>query len=53
MTAQEVLKKTGKYHPVHQWFYFDSTEALPENVTDSEATGMLFIPTRSRPFLSY
>lgn len=38
VVAQEVLKKTGKYHPVHQWFYFDSTEALPESVTDSQAT---------------
>ena len=21
---------SGKFHPIHQWFYFDSAESLPE-----------------------
>jgi len=28
--GQEVVKAcTGKFHPLHQWFYFDSMESLP------------------------
>ena len=28
---QEVMKAvSGKFHPIHQWFYFDSAESLPE-----------------------
>ena len=28
--GQEVVKAcTGKFHPLHQWFYFDSVESLP------------------------
>ncbi|KAF9982725.1 hypothetical protein BGZ65_002560 [Modicella reniformis] len=35
--AQEVLKAcTGKFHPVHQWMYFDSLESLPTSVTLTE-----------------
>eukprot|EP01087_Luapelamoeba_hula_P016181 TRINITY_DN495_c0_g1_i1.p1 TRINITY_DN495_c0_g1~~TRINITY_DN495_c0_g1_i1.p1 ORF type:complete len:1073 (+),score=196.51 TRINITY_DN495_c0_g1_i1:80-3298(+) len=34
VVAQEVLKKTGKFHPIYQWFYFDSLECLPEKVED-------------------
>ncbi|KAL6055224.1 E1 ubiquitin-activating enzyme [Balamuthia mandrillaris] len=29
VVAQEVLKVTGKFNPIHQWFYFDSLECLP------------------------
>lgn len=30
IAGQEVIKAiTGKFHPVFQWFYFDSVEALP------------------------
>jgi len=30
--AQEVMKAcSGKFHPIKQWFYFDSLECLPEN----------------------
>lgn len=39
LAAQEVLKATsGKFHPIHQWFYFDSLESLPTNSSRSEAT---------------
>ncbi|KAF9580912.1 SPS-sensor component ptr3 [Lunasporangiospora selenospora] len=35
--AQEVLKAcTGKFHPIHQWMYFDSLESLPTTVTLTE-----------------
>ncbi|RWS31670.1 hypothetical protein B4U80_01161 [Leptotrombidium deliense] len=39
IVAQEVLKAcSGKFHPIHQWFYFDATECLPsENVTSEDA----------------
>ncbi len=30
IVAQEVIKVTGKFNPVTQWFYFDSLECLPE-----------------------
>ena len=23
---------SGKFHPIFQWFYFDSMESLPENL---------------------
>ena len=38
--GQEVVKAcTGKFHPLHQWFYFDSVESLPplETLTEAEA----------------
>ncbi|KAF9365135.1 SPS-sensor component ptr3 [Mortierella sp. NVP85] len=35
--AQEVLKAcTGKFHPIHQWLYFDSLESLPKSVKLTE-----------------
>lgn len=37
--GQEVVKAcTGKFHPLHQWFYFDSIESLPakETLTETE-----------------
>ncbi|KAL6757412.1 ubiquitin-activating enzyme E1 [Haematococcus lacustris] len=31
VVGQEVVKAiSGKFHPIHQWFYFDSMESLPE-----------------------
>jgi len=36
--GQEVVKAcTGKFHPLHQWFYFDSVESLPAPETLTEA----------------
>ncbi|CAG8481622.1 2631_t:CDS:10 [Diversispora eburnea] len=33
LVAQEVLKAcSGKFHPIHQFFYFDSLESLPDNL---------------------
>lgn len=37
--GQEAVKAcTGKFHPLHQWFYFDSVESLPplETLTEAE-----------------
>lgn len=46
LTAQEVLKAvSGKFHPIKQWFYFDSLESLP---TNSARTEELCKPTGSR-----
>lgn len=29
----QVMKAvSGKFHPIFQWFYFDSMESLPENL---------------------
>ncbi|KAK5660384.1 hypothetical protein OQA88_12927 [Cercophora sp. LCS_1] len=37
LTAQEVLKAvSGKFHPIHQYMYFDSLESLPTNSARSE-----------------
>ncbi|KAJ3103441.1 hypothetical protein HDU97_010187 [Phlyctochytrium planicorne] len=37
LVAQEVLKAcSGKFAPIHQFFYFDSLESLPVNVSLSE-----------------
>jgi len=39
--GQEVVKAcTGKFHPLHQWFYFDSVESLPppETLTEEEVS---------------
>ena len=31
VVGQEAMKAvSGKFHPVHQWLYFDAVEALPE-----------------------
>lgn len=36
--GQEVVKAcTGKFHPLHQWFYFDSVESLPAKDALTEA----------------
>lgn len=44
--AQEVFKAvSGKFHPVVQWMYFDSLEALPSSVKRSAE---LCAPTNSR-----
>ncbi|BDA45843.1 Ubiquitin-activating enzyme E1 1 [Coccomyxa sp. Obi] len=33
VVGQEVMKAvSGKFHPIFQWFYFDSMESLPENL---------------------
>jgi ubiquitin-activating enzyme E1 len=29
IAAQEVIKYTGKFLPLHQWYYFDAMELLP------------------------
>lgn len=32
IVAQEVMKAcSGKFHPIHQWLYFDAVECLPPN----------------------
>ncbi|KAI0441762.1 putative ubiquitin-protein ligase [Xylaria telfairii] len=37
LAAQEVLKAvSGKFHPIKQWFYFDSLESLPTSSARSE-----------------
>lgn len=37
MVAQEVLKAcSGKFNPIHQFFYFDSLESLPTSLTLTE-----------------
>ncbi|TPX71107.1 hypothetical protein SpCBS45565_g01260 [Spizellomyces sp. 'palustris'] len=37
LVAQEVLKAcSGKFHPIHQFMYFDSLESMPQSVTLSE-----------------
>ncbi|KAI8945839.1 putative ubiquitin-protein ligase [Xylaria longipes] len=37
LAAQEVLKAvSGKFHPIKQWFYFDSLESLPSSLARSE-----------------
>ena len=41
IVAQEVLKAcSGKFHPIHQWLYFDAEECLPEQVATSDAAPM-------------
>ncbi|KAI1083636.1 hypothetical protein F5B20DRAFT_527841 [Whalleya microplaca] len=37
LAAQEVLKAvSGKFHPIKQWFYFDSLESLPSSCARNE-----------------
>lgn len=45
VVGQEVVKAvSGKFHPLFQWFYFDSVESLPSDpLPESE-----FAPTNSR-----
>ncbi|OUS47186.1 ubiquitin activating enzyme [Ostreococcus tauri] len=39
IVGQEVVKAcTGKFHPLFQWFYFDSVESLPEELTEEDLT---------------
>jgi ubiquitin-activating enzyme E1 len=39
LAAQEVLKAvSGKFHPIKQWFYFDSLESLPSGVKRTPET---------------
>ncbi|KAI0165666.1 ubiquitin-activating enzyme E1 1 [Xylariaceae sp. FL1272] len=46
LAAQEVLKAvSGKFHPLKQWFYFDSLESLP---TSCARTEELCKPTGTR-----
>ncbi|KAI0593629.1 hypothetical protein F4775DRAFT_577220 [Biscogniauxia sp. FL1348] len=46
LAAQEVLKAvSGKFHPIKQWFYFDSLESIP---TSCARTEELCKPTGSR-----
>jgi len=46
LVAQEVLKSvSGKFHPIHQYLYFDSLESLPKNSVLNEET---CAPTGSR-----
>lgn len=34
LVGQEVIKAaTGKFHPLHQWFHFDSCESLPPSAS--------------------
>jgi len=39
VVAQEVLKVTGKFRPISQWFHFDSLECVPEGVKDRKVIG--------------
>lgn len=35
IVAQEVLKScSGKFHPIYQYFYFDSLESLPKKIDE-------------------
>ncbi|GMH33109.1 hypothetical protein BSKO_00943 [Bryopsis sp. KO-2023] len=37
VVGQEVVKAaSGKFHPLHQWFYFDCAEALPKEPLSEE-----------------
>ncbi|KAJ8133296.1 hypothetical protein O1611_g324 [Lasiodiplodia mahajangana] len=37
LAAQEVLKAvSGKFHPMKQWFYFDSLESIPTSLARTE-----------------
>lgn len=33
---QVVKAASGKFHPLHQWFYFDSMESLPDEPLSAE-----------------
>jgi len=39
IAAQEVLKISGKFHPINQWFYFDAMECLPDAEVDRQPLG--------------
>jgi ubiquitin-activating enzyme E1 len=38
ITAQEIVKFTGKYSPLKQWFYYDIFETLPPTGTTVDRT---------------
>lgn len=49
IVAQEVMKAcSGKFHPIFQWFYFDSVESLPECDVDTILTSETCKPVNSR-----
>ncbi len=35
-SLQVVKAASGKFHPLHQWFYFDSIESLPDEPLSAE-----------------
>lgn len=40
VVAQEVVKITGRYTPIHQWFHLRCDDVLPPNMTSERyATG--------------
>lgn len=40
VVAQEIVKFTGKFLPLHQWLYFDAFEVVPPST--SPLTGTIF-----------
>ena len=48
---------SGKFHPIFQWFYFDSVESLPENLplppeeVDLQVGPFIICPDSSLPGL--
>lgn len=34
--SQVVKAVSGKFHPLYQWFYFDSVESLPDKMLPPE-----------------
>lgn len=46
--AQEVIKVTGKYTPIHQWLYFDAFELLTHLPCQDEKDSATYQPTGSR-----
>lgn len=50
IVAQEVLKAcTSKFTPIHQYFYMDNFEALPEHPTPGIPFSFLVIVLRGMP----
>ena len=45
ITAQEVIKYTGKYKPIHQWFYCNFSQ-LVENIPDKDINDRKMINSR-------
>ncbi|XP_049268863.1 ubiquitin-like modifier-activating enzyme 1 [Rhipicephalus sanguineus] len=47
IAAQEVIKAcSGKFTPIHQWFYFDAFECLPQKASVPEVYATEFALTR-------
>lgn len=40
-SLQVVKAASGKFHPLHQWFYFDSIESLPDEPLSAEEVAPL------------